>query len=63
MTNNLLLIKLLQKTTLQKTLKHITTTIYKIIITTKTIQKYKLQIITTQNHITKPKHYFNTTKL
>lgn len=44
-TSGLLLVKLLQGATLQQALEHVTAAVYEIMIATKTMQEYELQVV------------------
>ena len=61
-TSGLLLVKLLQGATLQEALEHVTAAVYEIMVTTKAMQEYELQVAA-QDRIAKPEHYFSATKL
>ncbi|EEX3005326.1 pyridoxal kinase PdxY [Escherichia coli] len=62
-TSGLLLVKLLQGATLQEALEHVTAAVYEIMVTTKAMQEYELQVVAAQDRIAKPEHYFSATKL
>ncbi|HBH4248390.1 TPA: pyridoxal kinase, partial [Escherichia coli] len=62
-TSGLLLVKLLQGATLQEALEHVTAAVYEIMVTTKAMQEYELQVVAAQDCIAKPEHYFSATKL
>lgn len=47
-TSGLLLVKLLQGATLQQALEHVTAAVYEIMIATKTMQEYELQVVAAQ---------------
>ena len=59
----LLLVKLLQGTALRDALEHVTAAVYEIMIATKTMQEYELQVVAAQDRIAKPEHYFSATQL
>ncbi|ENI1654511.1 pyridoxal kinase [Escherichia coli] len=59
----MLLVKLLQGATLQEALEHVTAAVYEIMVTTKAMQEYELQVVAAQDRIAKPEHYFSATKL
>ncbi|UMX51309.1 pyridoxal kinase [Escherichia coli] len=61
-TSGLLLVKLLQGATLQEALEHVTAAVYEIMVTTKAMQEYELQVVAAQDRIAKPEHYFSATK-
>lgn len=63
MTSSLLLVKLLQGATLQEALEHVTAAVYEIMVTTKAMQEYELQVVAAQDRIANPEHYFSATKL
>jgi len=58
-----LLVKLLQGATLQEALEHVTAAVYEIMVTTKAMQEYELQVVAAQDRIANPEHYFSATKL
>ncbi|BBU83678.1 pyridoxal kinase PdxY [Escherichia coli] len=70
-TSGLLLVKLLQGATLQEALEHVTAargalklpSVYEIMVTTKAMQEYELQVVAAQDRIANPEHYFSATKL
>lgn len=62
-TSGLLLVKLLQGATLQQALEHVTAAVYEIMIATKTMQEYELQVVAAQDRIANPEHYFSATRL
>ena len=49
--------------TLQEALEHVTAAVYEIMVTTKAMQEYELQVVAAQDRIAKPEHYFSATKL
>ncbi|STI46698.1 pyridoxamine kinase [Escherichia coli] len=55
-TSGLLLVKLLQGATLQEALEHVTAAVYEIMVTTKAMQEYELQVVAAQDRIAKPEH-------
>jgi len=59
----LLLVKLLQGASLRDALEHVTAAVYEIMIATKTMQEYELQVVAAQDRIAKPEHYFSATQL
>lgn len=50
-TSGLLLVKLLQGATLQEALEHVTAAVYEIMVTTKAMQEYELQVVAAQDRI------------
>lgn len=62
-TSGLLLVKLLQGATLQEAPEHVTAAVYEIMVTTKAMQEYELQVVAAQDRIANPEHYFSATKL
>lgn len=62
-TSGLLLVKLLQGATLQEATEHVTAAVYEIMVTTKAMQEYELQVVAAQDRIANPEHYFSATKL
>ena len=57
-TSGLLLVKLLQGASLRDA-----AAVYEIMIATKTMQEYELQVVAAQDRIAKPEHYFSATQL
>lgn len=47
-TSGLLLVKLLQGATLQEATEHVTAAVYEIMVTTKAMQEYELQVVAAQ---------------
>lgn len=62
-TSGLLLVKLLQGATVQQALEHVTAAVYEIMIATKEMHEYELQVVAAQDRIAKPEHYFSATQL
>ena len=62
-TSGLLLVKLLQGATLQEALEHVTAAVYEIMVTTKAMQEYELQVVAAQDRIANPERSFSATKL
>ena len=62
-TSGLLLVKLLQGATVRDALEHVTAAVYEIMIATKEMQEYELQVVAAQDRIAKPEHYFSATRL
>lgn len=62
-TSGLLLVKLLQGATLREALEHVTAAVYDIMIVTKRMEEYELQLVAAQDGIAKPEHYFTAVKL
>ena len=62
-TSGLLLVKLLQGATIRDALEHVTAAVYEIMIATKEMQEYELQVVAAQDRIAKPEHYFSATRL
>ncbi|STL69176.1 pyridoxamine kinase [Escherichia coli] len=50
-TSGLLLVKLLQGATLQEALEHVTAAVYEIMVTTKAMQEYELQVVAAQDRM------------
>ena len=55
-TSGLLLVKLLQGATLRDALEHVTAAVYEIMVTTKEMGEYELQVVAAQDRIAKPVH-------
>ncbi|ELY3467262.1 pyridoxal kinase PdxY [Cronobacter universalis] len=62
-TSGLLLVKLLQGATLREALEHVTAAVYDIMVTTKRMEEYELQVVAAQDGIARPEHYFTAVKL
>lgn len=62
-TSGLLLVKLLQGATLREALEHVTAAVYDIMVVTKRMAEYELQLVAAQDCIAKPEHYFTAVKL
>lgn len=62
-TSGLLLVKLLQGATLREALEHVTAAVYDIMVVTKKMEEYELQLVAAQEGIAKPEHYFTAVKL
>lgn len=62
-TSGLLLVKLLQGATLHDALEHVTAAVYEIMVTTKEMGEYELQVVAAQDRIAKPVHCFSATQL
>ncbi|NIF32075.1 pyridoxal kinase PdxY [Enterobacter sp. Cy-643] len=62
-TSGLLLVKLLQGATLREALEHVTAAVYDIMVVTKRMAEYELQLVAAQDGIAKPEHYFTSVKL
>ena len=63
MTSGLLLVKLLQGASLRDALEHVTAAVYEIMVTTKEMGEYELQVVAAQDRIAKPVHCFSATQL
>ena len=62
-TSGLLLVKLLQGASLRDALEHVTAAVYEIMVTTKAMGEYELQVVAAQDRIAKPVHCFSATQL
>ncbi|ELY3758699.1 pyridoxal kinase PdxY [Cronobacter universalis] len=62
-TSGLLLVKLLQGATHREALEHVTAAVYDIMVTTKRMEEYELQVVAAQDGIARPEHYFTAVKL
>lgn len=62
-TSGLLLAKLLQGAALDQALEHIAAAVYEILLTTRQMQEYELQLVAAQERIVKPEHHFSATRL
>ncbi|MGK2946855.1 MAG: pyridoxal kinase PdxY [Candidatus Malihini olakiniferum] len=56
--SGLLLVNLLKGVTLDKALEHTTAAVYEVMLATKEMGEYELQLVTAQEGIAKPHHYF-----
>ncbi|EGT4257445.1 pyridoxal kinase PdxY [Cronobacter sakazakii] len=62
-TSGLLLVKLIQGATLREALENVTAAVYDIMVTTKRMEEYELQVVAAQDGIAQPEHYFTAVKL
>lgn len=62
-TSGLLLVKLLQGATLREALEHVTAAVYDVMVMTKKMNEYELQLVAAQDGIAKPEHFFTAVKL
>lgn len=62
-TSGLLLVKLLQGATLREALEHVTAAVYDVMVMTKKMNEYELQLVAAQEGIARPEHYFTAVKL
>ena len=62
-TSGLLLVKLLQGASVRDALEHVTAAVYEIMLTTKEMGEYELQVVAAQDRIAKPEHDFSATRL
>lgn len=62
-TSGLLLVKLLQGASLRDALEHVTAAVYEIMVSTKEMGEYELQVVAAQDRIAKPVHCFSATQL
>jgi len=62
-TSGLLLVNLIQGATLREALEHVTAAVYDIMVTTKRMEEYELQVVAAQDGIAQPEHYFTAVKL
>lgn len=62
-TSGLLLVKLLQGASLRDALEHVTAAVYEVMVTTKRMGEYELQVVAAQDGIAKPEHYFTAVAL
>lgn len=63
LTSGLLLANLLQGKALKASLEHITAAVYEVMLTTKAMNEYELQLIAAQERIAQPQHQFCATAL
>jgi len=62
-TSGLLLVKLLQGASLRQALEHVTAAVYDIMLMTKNMQEYELQLVAAQESIVNPEHFFTAVAL
>jgi pyridoxine kinase len=62
-TSGLLLVKLLQGASLREALEHVTAAVYDIMVVTKKMGEYELQLVAAQDGIAKPEHFFTAVAL
>ncbi|AHJ74105.1 pyridoxal kinase PdxY [Kosakonia sacchari] len=62
-TSGLLLVKLLQGANVREALEHVTAAVYEIMLATKNLQEYELQVVAAQDRIAQPEHLFSATLL
>ncbi|AYN26227.1 MULTISPECIES: pyridoxal kinase PdxY [Buttiauxella] len=62
-TSGLLLVNLLHGATLREALEHVTAAVYDIMVVTKKMEEYELQLVAAQEGIANPEHYFTAVKL
>jgi len=62
-TSGLLLVNLLHGATLREALEHVTAAVYDIMVVTKKMEEYELQLVAAQEGIARPEHYFTAVKL
>jgi pyridoxal kinase len=62
-TSGLLLVKLLQGATLRDALEHITAAVYEVMVMTKEMGEYELQVVAAQDGIAKPQQLFSAEQL
>jgi pyridoxine kinase len=48
---------------LRDALEHVTAAVYEIMLATKNMQEYELQVVAAQDRIAQPEHYFSATQL
>ncbi|WP_435953467.1 pyridoxal kinase PdxY [Dryocola sp. BD626] len=62
-TSGLLLVKLLQGASLREALEHVTAAVYDIMVVTKKMGEYELQLVAAQDGIARPEHFFTAVAL
>ncbi|PSN06549.1 pyridoxal kinase PdxY [Siccibacter turicensis] len=62
-TSGLLLVKLLQGAPLREALEHVTAAVYDIMVVTKRMGEYELQVVAAQDGIARPEHNFSAVQL
>lgn len=62
-TSGLLLVKLLQGASLREALEHVTAAVYYIMVVTKKMGEYELQLVAAQDGIARPEHFFTAVAL
>ncbi|NHB95526.1 pyridoxal kinase PdxY [Photorhabdus stackebrandtii] len=63
LTSGLLLVNLLKGESLQTALEHVAAAVYEVMITTKDMNEYELQIVAAQDRMVTPDHEFRATQL
>ncbi len=63
LTSGLLLVNLLKGESLGKALEHVTAAVYEVMLTTKEMQEYELQVVAAQDRIAHPQHKFEAVAL
>ncbi|ETS30526.1 pyridoxal kinase [Photorhabdus temperata] len=63
LTSGLLLVNLLKGESLQTALEHVAAAVYEVMITTKDMDEYELQIVAAQDRMVTPDHEFRATQL
>ncbi|KAA9002038.1 pyridoxal kinase PdxY [Affinibrenneria salicis] len=63
LTSGLLLVNLLKGVALDKALEHVTAAVYEVMLTTKEMNEYELQVVAAQAEIASPRHHFPAVRL
>ncbi|QPT15557.1 pyridoxal kinase PdxY [Serratia rubidaea] len=63
LTSGLLLVNLLQGKALDQALEHVTAAVYEVMLTTKEMGEYELQVVAAQDYIVNPRCHFAAVKL
>ncbi|PLR41611.1 pyridoxal kinase [Chimaeribacter californicus] len=63
LTSGLLLVNLLKGEPLDKALEHVTAAVYEVMLTTRQMGEYELQVVAAQDAIARPTHHFTAEKL
>lgn len=58
LTSGLLLVNMLKGEPLKKALEHVTAAVYEVMLTTKEMGEYELQVVAAQDLIAQPVHQF-----
>jgi len=63
LTSGLLLVNLLKGVAPEKALEHTTAAVYEVMLVTKEMEQYELQLVAAQDGIVQPRHHFQAVRL
>ncbi|EFA82554.1 hypothetical protein PPL_04242 [Heterostelium album PN500] len=63
LTSGLLLVNILKGESLKDALEHVTAAVYEVMLTTKEMGEYELQVVAAQDRIVKPNNHFDAVKI